>query len=233
MASNFINSILVKYCKKLIQDRKPFVVIIASDYNDSLTRKAIYQVLSDKYPNDVWIGEEKIATKFDFLSKILNWKTYSSKIKKRYCKYLIFDLDPKRKFNICDIFEIVKPDVIVLNTQQDELECDFLHQEENRPVKIIVNCDIKSLNKVFQNAISFGIKSEDADYRVENIEDSDASGAIYRLVTKGQSISIKSSLGGEKNIYSEMIGFVVGQILGIQSLQVKKSLESISSLELK
>jgi UDP-N-acetylmuramyl pentapeptide synthase len=96
--------------------------------------------------------------------------------------------------------------------------------------RLIVNSDNEYLKSIDDSrAISVGISDSKAKYRAENIHLS-YNGTDFSIVTVGQKIAIKSKLLGKQSIYSQLFAFALGQVFEIQSLSIKKSLESLKSV---
>lgn len=96
--------------------------------------------------------------------------------------------------------------------------------------KLILNIDDQKLRDLsYDKVYRYSLADKTADFYAESVKFS-LSGTEYRVSSTGQKIAIKSQLLGYQFIYSSLAAFAVGHIFGLQSMEIKKSLDSIKPL---
>lgn len=245
--------ILAKYARKVIEKNKPFVIGITGSAGKGTAKEAIYQVLSDKFGKEVRknygslnaeIGIPLTILGYESLPSKLMWpffliKAYFKTFEKNYPKYLILEMGVEHQGDIKFFSQMVKLDIGVITLIAPAHLANFKNFEAlkneklslidmvKRDGKIFVNVDDAELSKIKdKRLVSLGINYQNADYRAVSVE-SDLDGTSYRITTPGQNIAVKSKLLGDQFVYSQLIAFAIGQSFGIQSLQIKKSLEKL------
>ncbi len=253
MVLKFIYLILASFAKRVINKHKPFVIGITGSAGKGSAKEAVFQVLHDKFGEQVRknygslnaeIGIPLTIMGYDSLPSKLLWpwfliKAYFRTLEKKYPKYLILEMGVEHPGDISYFSEIVRPDIGVITLiapahLANFKDFDALKKEKLSLIdivkpagKIFINADDHELSKLHNNdLVRIGIKNKDVDYRADNIE-IDLAGTNYRIVTTGQNIAVKSDLLGDQFVYSQLIAFAIGQSFGIQSLQIKKSLEKL------
>jgi UDP-N-acetylmuramoyl-tripeptide--D-alanyl-D-alanine ligase len=253
MFLKLIYLVLARYAKKVIKKHKPFVIGITGSAGKGTAKEAIYQVMYDKFGDQVRknygslnaeIGIPLTILGYDSLPSKFLWpcfliKAYFKTLEKDYPKYLILEMGVEHPGDINYFSEIVNPDMGVITLIAPAHLANFKNFEALKKEKLTLIDIVKPAGEIFINAdsselsalkgerfIRVGIQNKDVDYQAANVE-VDLSGTSYRITTTGQNIAIKSKLLGDQFVYSQLIAFAVGQAFGIQSLQIKKSLEKI------
>lgn len=244
---------MASYARKVIARHHPFVIAITGSVGKTSTKEAIYQVLADEFKEEVRktagnlnaeigipltiLGYEKVPNKFAWPFFLVG--AYFKSRVKEYPKYLVLEMGVEHKGDIKYFGSIVEPSLAVITSTAPVHLTNFknaaelaeekisLQEEVARPGKIVVNADDDNLAKLEdERTITTGIDSKTVDFKAE-ITAVSLEGTDYRIVTRGQSIMIKSRLIGRQFVYSQLIAFAIGSHLGIQSLKIKKSLENL------
>ena len=249
----FIYFVLASYARKVIAKHHPFVIGITGSVGKTSTKEAVYQILVDEYKENVRKTTGNLNAEIGIPLTILGYTStpnkfawpfflvgaYFKTLVKNYPKYLVLEMGVEHKGDIRYFGSIVKSNIGVITSTAPVHLANFknaaelvdekvsLLEEVLRPGKVIINADDENLSKLQdERIVSIGIESNNIDIKAENIN-LDLEGTSYRIMTTGQNIMIKSKLLGRQTIYSQLIAFALGQIIGIQSLKIKKSLEKL------
>jgi len=247
--------ILAAYARAVIRRHNPFVIAITGSVGKGSAKEAIYQVLVDHFGKHkvrknygslnaeigiplTILGYTKVPNKF-----LWPWFFLSALPKlseKKYPAYLVLEMGVEHPGDIDYFSTIVRPDIaVIISTAPVHLANfkdyrDFQKEkcslaEKIKPEGIVmVNSDDGFLNRYalnHENIITVGTDSK-ADYHAESIE-LKLDGSAFRIETVGQKISVKSKLFGRQFVYSDLFAFAIGHYMGIQSLEIKKSLEKV------
>jgi len=246
--------IFAGFARKIIAKHKPFVVGVTGSVGKTSTKEAIYQIMADHFGKEnVRKNQGNLNTEIGLPLAILGYGEIPNKfilciwlfsaffrtLSKQYPKYLILEYGINQPDDMEFLISIVKPKVVVITSLSGAHMANFKslsdYQEEKTKIitdqmkKIFLNGDDKDTLelKFDKDKTSFvGIKNKDVDFYAAD-QDTSLSGTTYNLFSLGQKISIKSSLIGEHLIYPQLFGYGVGRYLGIQALEIKRSLERI------
>jgi hypothetical protein len=228
--------ILARHAKKILKKYQPFVIGISGGSSAKFSKRAINQLLCDSFnqpvKKELRASDPKINALLTILGStktptILTWpflliKSCFGRLDLEYPKYLVLEVDLAGQRDIDFYARIINFDLWVVSGGDTNLLPSLVKPGG----KIIINID-KIKEKLpmglDEGSIKVAVENEKVNYRGILLDEQDES--KYRIVTRGQNILIKSKLVGSDYIYGGLIAFAVGQILGIQSLQIKKSLE--------
>lgn len=252
----FIYRILASYARKVIRQHKPFVIGITGSSGKTSTKEAVYRVMADHFGDQVRKTEGNLNAEIGIPLTILGYKSVPNKflwpffliaayfrtMEKNYPKYLVLEMGLEHPGDFGFFGSIVSLNIGVITTIDPAHFANFKDlahfQAEKLALiklvhadgKIIINADDGALAKLEDKRIlGIGIAAKEADYGASDIVVT-TGGTDYRINTVGQKIAIKSKLIGKQFIYSQLIAFAIGQSFGIQSLEIKKSLEKISTM---
>ncbi len=256
-AKNFFLKIiyftLASYARRIIKNHDPFVIGITGSVGKSTAKEAIAQVLRDHFGDQVRanfgnlnaeigipltiLGYEQLPNKF--LWPFFLIQAYFKSLENKYPRYLVLEMGVEHPGDIQYFGTIVRPNIGIITSTQPAHLANFASRAEQRAEKremanivksdgsLFINSDDDGLQKIdFKQVSTIGIADETAQFRANSIKLSD-SGTEYRIDTLGQKISIKSKLIGEHFIYASLFAFAVGNHFGIQSLEMKKSIEKL------
>ncbi|MFA7253289.1 MAG: UDP-N-acetylmuramoyl-tripeptide--D-alanyl-D-alanine ligase [Patescibacteria group bacterium] len=253
----FIYFVLANYARKVIREHNPFVIAITGSAGKTTTKEAIAKVLEAKYGDEVRKTAGNLNAEIGIPLTILGYKRVPGKLSwlvflisayfktrpKSYPKFLVLEMGVEHKGDIEYFGSIVRPDIGVITGIAPVHLVNFKDFEALKAEKIalakilkkdgrlIINADDAALAKLaFDNTISIGIQSKNADYQAKDISVSPL-GTTYRIETVGQKIAVRSKLIGEQFIYAQLFGFAAGKIFDIQSLKIKNALESLVPLQ--
>ncbi|MFA6963471.1 MAG: Mur ligase family protein [Patescibacteria group bacterium] len=247
----FIYFTLAAYARKVIATHKPFVIGITGSVGKSTTKEMVAQTLRDHFGDQVRanfgnlnaeIGIPLTILGYDKLPSKLLWpfflvQAYFRTFEKKYPRYLVLEMGVERPGDIQYFGTIVRPDIGIITSTAPAHIANFpsreVQQAEKREManiikkdgSLLINADDSGLAKIdFPGIATVGIQTQTAQFRANSIKVSE-SGTEYRVETLGQKISIKSRLLGEHFVYAALFAFAVGNRFGIQSLEIKKSIE--------
>ncbi|MCX6808639.1 MAG: UDP-N-acetylmuramoyl-tripeptide--D-alanyl-D-alanine ligase [Candidatus Berkelbacteria bacterium] len=253
-ALKFIYYILASLARKVLAEHKPFVIGITGSVGKSSTKEALYQVLKDRFGNDVRANFGNLNAEIGIPLTILGYTelppkflwpcflvgAYFKTYEKEYPKYLILEMGVEHPGDIKYFGTIVNLDLAVITSTAPVHIANFRNHEHLKEEKISIskilkndgilfaNSDDVDLSKIDQKnvvTVSQG-ESSKATYKALGVNLT-LSGTDYRIETTGQKISIQSKVLGRQFIYANLLAFAVGQWFGIQSLEIKKSLEKL------
>jgi len=250
-----IYKILASYARKVLRKHNPIIIAVTGSVGKTSTKEAIFQVLSDEYPEKVRknygnlnaeigvpltvLGYEKLPNKFLWpIFLILAWFKTSPR---EYPEYLILELGIEKAGDMKYLTSIAKPDYAVITSTAPAHIVYFkdigIYQNEKLAIisslkesgKAVVNYDDTILNKQREdNIISFAIEKS-ADYIATDIKTS-LSGTDFRVVCTGYKVAVKSKLLGKHLIYSQLAAFAIADLVGVSRLKIGKSLERIKPI---
>lgn len=230
--------VLARYARKIILRHAPIIIgIIGSDADRKLTKKAIHQVVADKFGQDVLANADSLGGAQDAFATILKFEAnyfwpfmlisaYFRTYMKSYPKYLILELGEGRMLTLKKFTNITKIDMLIVSDNISvEANLTALTNMLKKDGKIFAKFDPAFSDQVGEKAvISVSISDPKADYFATNFSTS-SEGTIYRVLTRGQNIAIKSKTSKESDLFSQLFAFAVGHQFNIQTLKIKKSLE--------
>ncbi len=253
-----IYKILAAYAKKVIDTHHPFVVAITGSVGKGSAKEAILQVMRDHFGDDevranygslnaeigiplTILGYKSLPNKFLWLPFLVG--AYFRTNEKKYPKYLILEMGVEHVGDIEYFTKIVTPDVAVITSVSGAHLMNFsslsayqaekisLADKVRKDGVVIANFDDNALKSKLagRDVVSVGILEKSAQYHAEDIRVT-LKGTDFRVVSLGQKIAIKSKVVGQHLIYPFLFAYAIGQLSEIQSLQIKKSLEKISSV---
>jgi len=249
----FIYWILAAEARSVIRRHDPFVVGITGSVGKTSTKEAIYQVLHDEFGDDVRknygnlnaeigipltiLGYEKLPPKW--LWPLFLISAYFRTYQKKYPKYLVMEWGVEHKGDIAYFGSILRLDIAVITSAEGAHLANFGEADQYQKEKLSIIREIKDGGTViacsddpvlrnidFAKTIFFAISDQKADFCAENIKPS-LTGTEYRICSVGQKIAIRSRLLGGYLVASSLPAFIVGHLFGIQSLKIKKSLETV------
>lgn len=251
-----IYKVLASYARKVILKHNPFVIAVTGSVGKTSTKEAIYQVLHDKFGEDVRknygnlnaeigipltiLGYEKLPNKFfwPIFLVLAKFKTNP----KTYPKYLVLEMGVEHSGDIEYFCSIVKPDIAVITSTSPAHIVNFKSTEEYQAEKTsiinclkgdgkaIVNLDDDVLSKLSgEEIVTISLDNKKASYWAENIKLS-LKGTDYRICKAGYKISIKSKLLGNQMVYAQMFALAVADTMQIPLVEASKSLEKITPL---
>lgn len=251
-----IYRILASYARRVVEVHKPFVIAITGSVGKTSTKEAVFKVLFDRFGEEVRKNEGNLNAEIGIPLTILGYKNVPSKLgwplflmqayfrskKKVYPKYLVLEMGIEHRGDMKYFGTIVRPDIAVITGASSAHLSNFKdrseYQEEKLKIKeilkddgkLILNIDDEYLaGNISKDSITFAVDNNKADVLATNIKITPL-GTEYRIEKPGQKISVKSKSLGKQSVYLGLIAFLVGQIFEIQSLKIKKSLESIKPL---
>lgn len=96
----------------------------------------------------------------------------------------------------------------------------------NGPLFINLDNDILQTADVSgRNVITYAIDNPDADYKAENIRTTD-NGTVFDIVHNGVAMECELNAPGEYNVYNALIGFGVGEYVGISHDKIREAIAS-------
>jgi UDP-N-acetylmuramoyl-tripeptide--D-alanyl-D-alanine ligase len=250
----FVYYVLAILARKVIATHKPFVVGITGSVGKSSTKEAIYQVMSDKFGDQVRknfgnlnaeigipltiLGYDKLPNKFMWPCFLI--QAYFRSLEKNYPKYLVLEMGVEHPGDIEYFGTIVKLDIGVITSTAPVHLANFPDHEALKDEKrnlskiiknggsLIINIDDEGLKKLRneENALTYSVDNTNAMFRAHNLVTS-KEGTEFRIETVGQKITIKSKMLGRQTVYANLAAFVVGQCFEVQSLKIKSSLEKL------
>ncbi len=254
----FVERILAKFARVVIARHNPYVIAITGSVGKSSTKEAVYQVLRDRFGEDVrcnhanfnnelglpltvlGYGEGKRPTSLGWIPFLVAAYFRTKAVK--YPKYLILEMGIDKPGDIKYLCSIARPDLAIITSVEGAHLANFKNIEEYQNEKIgianelkeggklIVNFDEKRLQEVsFEKKYSYSLSDKKADFYAQDVK-STKSGTEYRICSTGQKIAVSSKLIGFQFVYSSLAAFAVGHTFGLQSLEIKKSLEKINPL---
>lgn len=251
-----IYKVLASYGRKVIARNNPYVIAITGSVGKTSAKEAVYKVLSDHFGKEevrknfgnlnAEIGVP--LTILGYRSLPLKWfwpfflvGAYFKTFEKRYPKYLVLEFGVEHRGDIQYLTGIARPNMAIITSVAPVHLANFKDASElarekislakfvENDGKVFVNADEVSLKEIdFPNVMTVGLR-QGADFQGINSMFS-FEGTEYHIVSTGQKISIKSKVLGNQSIYSQLFAFAVGRTLGIQSLEIKKSLEKINPI---
>ena len=251
LSLKFILKLLTTYARKVLRIHKPFVIAITGSVGKTVTKEAVCAVLNNHFTGRVWSSSGNLNNEIGLLLGILGYEELPNKLlwpiflvqayfgtfKESYPKYLILELGIDRPGDMAFFSKILKPDLIIMTSVGGAHLQNFRSLSEYQAEKISLISSLKPEGKVLVNSddlrlrqikvnnlITIGISDSLSDYHIENYK-VDSKGTVFRISTLGQKISIKTKLIGKQSIYSQLFAFAVGLEMGIQFLEIKKSLE--------
>lgn len=246
--------IFAKYARRVINRHKPFVIGVTGSVGKTSTKEAIYRVVSDHFGiENVRKNQGNLNTEIGLPLTILGYGEYPNNIilffrlftaffsifSKSYPKYLILEYGINQPKDMQFLTSIVSPDIAIVTSLSGAHISNFksLKEYQKEKLKIIfdhtkhifLNGDDKDINESGldnKKTSLVGIENKEVDFYATDIEIS-LTGTAYSLYSVGQKISIKSALIGSHLIYPQLFAYGIGRYLGIQALNIKKSLEKI------
>lgn len=254
--SKIVQLALAFLARKVVGRNKPFVVAVTGSVGKTSTKEAIYQVLADHFGEEVRKNSGNLNTEIGLPLAILGYekvpavwawpmflaKAFTRSFSKTFPKYLVLELGVDKPGDMAHFATIFSADIAVITSVAGAHLANFHDLSEYQAEKLkitelmksggtlIVNDDERILSELKnEHKQSYGISSENATFRaVDPLYQT--TGTDFRINSVGQKIAIHSHLLGEQGVYALLAGYVVGQSLGFQSLEVKKSLESVEPL---
>lgn len=251
-----IYRILAGYARNVIKEHKPFVIAITGSVGKTSTKEAVFKVLYDHFGSEVRKNEGNLNAEIGIPLTILGYsdapskfswpffliKAYFRSKKKDYPKYLILEMGIEHKGDMEYFGTIVRLDIAIVTGASSAHLSNFKDRNEYQQEKLKVREILKENGKLILNidddflaenaskdSITLAIKNKKAEVLATGIKVT-PSGTEYRIEKLGQKIAIKSPSLGRQTVYTGLVAFLVGQIFEIQSLKIKKSLESIKPL---
>lgn len=254
-ALKFIYRILAYYARVVIKRYNPTVIAITGTVGKTSTKEAVFQVLNDAFPGQVWRSEGNLNAEigvplsilgYDRLPNKFLWPSFlisaASKMRqKNYPAYLILEMGVERKGDLKYLASIAKPKYLILTSVGSAHLSNFSDLEEYQKEKLSILEEVSDDGKIFLNyddPILSKIKNEKvisvannnllADYHAESIKLTPM-GTEFRICCSGYRISVKSNLLGAHLVGSSIFAFALADSLGVSLIKVGKSLEKIAS----
>lgn len=247
-----IYKILAYYARRVIRQYSPKIIAITGSVGKTSTKDAVFEVLHDAFGSKVWKTEGNLNAEIGIPLTILGYKKVPNKFTwpffllglafkkfKNYPEYLVLEMGVERAGDLAYFASIARPDIAAITSVTAAHIANFRNIEEYQNEKlsiltkmspdgkVIINADDPVLSKIDnREIITISTEKKSADYYSDDIKVS-LSGTEFRINFTGHKISVKSSLLGRQMIYSQLFGFAIGNILGIQSMQAGKSLSKI------
>ena len=251
-----IYRILAFYARRVILQNDPKIIAVTGSVGKTSTKDAIYEVLHDAFGSKVRKTEGTLNAEIGLPLTILGYKEVPNKFiwpfflvglafrkyDKNYPEYLVLEMGVERAGDLVYFANIARPDIAVITTVTAAHVANFRNVEEYQKEKLSILTKMKPGGKVIINIddpilagienreiITISAENKAADYYSDDITIS-LSGTEYRINFTGHKISVKSALLGRQAIYSQLFGFAIGNILGIQSIKTGKSLSKIKPI---
>ncbi|MEI8143241.1 MAG: UDP-N-acetylmuramoyl-tripeptide--D-alanyl-D-alanine ligase [Candidatus Berkelbacteria bacterium] len=252
--TTILNKILASYARFVIARHKPFVIAITGSTGKTSTKEAVYQVLSDHFgAEEVRKNFGNLNSEIGLPMTILGYTSYPLGIfwpifllgalrrlfVKKYPKYLVLEMGIDNPRGIESLCEIVKPNMAAVTGITGAHLANFrdLGEYQQEKLKIFkylspaekgfVNIDDQHLARLDELKLTtIAVKNKDADFRAENIKLS-STGTEFDVVSTGKKTHVNSRLLGEHLVYADLFAFAIASSLGIQTIQIAKSLEKI------
>ncbi len=251
-----IYKVLASYARKVIAKHNPFVIAVTGSVGKTSTKEAIYQVLHDKYGEDVRKNYGNLNAEIGIPLTILGYESLPNKIMwpiflllakfrtnpKIYPKYLVLEMGVEHLGDIKYFCSIVEPDIAVITSTSPAHVVNFQNVDKYREEKIsiigclkeggkaILNYDDPNLSKISNdNIISVGIENIKSQYRAESIQLS-LLGTDYRICKTGYKLSVKSKLLGNQMVYAQMFSIALADLMKMPLVEASKSLEKMHPL---
>lgn len=247
--------VLKSYAKTVIARHDPIVIAVTGSVGKTTTKEAIYAVLRDEYGDKVRattgnlnaelgipltiLGYDKVPNKFllPFFLIPAYFKTKTTD----YPKYLVIEIGIENPGDMKYYTEIVKPDYVVITAATAVHIANFTDVESYREEKIsilkslsqdgqaILNYDDPVLSRIHgEQILGVGVENEKADYQADNII-VDLDGTEFRINCLGRKIAVKSKIVGRQMIYGQLFAFALANLLGIQLMKAKDSIERLQA----
>lgn len=251
-----IYKILAFYARRVILKNNPKVIVVTGSVGKTSTKDAIFEVLKDAFGSKVRKSEGNLNAEIGIPLTILGYKKVPNKyawpffllalaFKKdnnSYPDYLILEMGVEKAGDIDYFTTIVRPDIAIITAVTAAHLSNFKNLAEYQDEKLAILTKLKPQGKVVINiddtvlaeinnreTISVSASSSLADYYADNITVK-ISGTEFRINYTGHKISIKSPLLGRQTTYCQLFGFAIGEIFGISSVKIGKSLSSVQSI---
>lgn len=249
-----IYRVLAFYARIVVRKYNPIIIAITGTVGKTSTKEAIFQVLSDAFPGDVWRSEGNLNAEIGIPLSILGYKKLPNKFlwptfliaafarifQKSYPKYLVLEMGVEKSGDLKYFASIAKPDYLVMTSVGSAHLSNFHdiaeYQKEKLSIldevsgegKILLNYDDPILLKISgENIVSVASKNLLSDYHAESIKVS-SRGTEYRICCSGYRIAVKSHLLGEHLVNSSIFAFALADIFNISLLSAGKSLEKLT-----
>ncbi|TSC93956.1 MAG: UDP-N-acetylmuramoyl-tripeptide--D-alanyl-D-alanine ligase [Candidatus Berkelbacteria bacterium Athens1014_28] len=248
-----IESYLQFLARWKVRRAKPKIVAISGSYGKTLTKEAVFLVLSKKFGKDVGKNWGNMNSTLGLPLAILGLKNYTfgagfllDLIKAKWGfffhklpKILVLELGIDKPGEMGRLLKIVTPNIAVITgisethlegfmnidgvKKEKEL---LLHALPKDGIAIISADDENSKNFEISEGVKIIFVGKSGDISYSNLEVS-ISGTTFDLKIGGQIIQINSKLLGRHQIQALLIASAVAKELGVEIEKIKSALEEI------
>lgn len=218
---------------KLILSREGLIKIgITGSYGKTSVKEILREILSRKYV--LTVTEGNYNTPLGIAKTVEKFKDNT--------EVFIAEMGARHKGDICELVEIVKPDIGILTgitEQHIETFGSLTNILEEKRI-LIDSADTKIINSendIIRNycqgneTISVGFDNNETfcDYIISDIY-ADGNGSRFKLENNGQTMQLKTNLLGRHNIINIALAVAVADKLNVEKKDIKSAVESLEPL---
>lgn len=235
-----INRYYVRDAKKILSAHKDLIVIgVTGSFGKTSTKNALYRVLSEKY--------NVLMTPGNFNTTLGVVRTIREHLKP-YHQVFIVEMGAKQRGDIKEICDLVHPHMgIVSSVGNMHLETfKTLRGVQDTKFELIrslpsdglgvINMDSEGISSYTDipshcRIITYGIESDKAECRAENISYSGRGVSFDALISGKEAYRIETRLMGDGNILNILAALAIADSLGVSQKQQHSAVASLQPVE--
>lgn len=248
---------LAKQAEYLLQKFQPMVVGVTGSVGKTITKEAIFTVLSQKqetrrnqgnYNNEIGVPLSVIGLKKP--EGVVDWLGFLTKLEKKvkeqknFPAYLVLEMGAEQRGDIKKLCQLIKPTIGVVTTVgYSHLEyfktLNNLIKEKRTLVEFlpkngwaVLNFDdpgvLKMKTKTKAKILTYGLK-DGADVKAANVS-FDFAGTSFKLIYKGSVIPVRLNNLGYSYVKASLAAVAVGLAVGMDIIDIVDSLAKMAKV---